>query len=166
MNIQFWNGWNFDKTNLKCEKRCFPFTRRGKKKKDLLTFFCCLWEQFSYFQMDGGFEKYDHCQSLCSRNFPILKWQEENETFKLASSPLSFGEEKNWNLTCLEFFESFSRSEIGSLTAQKEHNFFHQLKSCLTILANEIMCLKLHSSNCHKQFTTKKWKKSNNIGSC
>jgi hypothetical protein len=50
---------------------------------------------------------------------------------------------------------NLSGSEIGSLTAQKEHNFFHQLKSCLTILANEIMCPKVHSSNCHKQFTTK-----------
>jgi hypothetical protein len=50
---------------------------------------------------------------------------------------------------------NLSRSEIGSLTARKEHNFFHQLKSCLTIPANEIMCPKLHSSNCNKQFTTK-----------
>jgi hypothetical protein len=50
---------------------------------------------------------------------------------------------------------NLSWSEIGSLTAQKEHNFFHQLKSCLTILADESMCPKLHSSNCHKQFTTK-----------
>jgi hypothetical protein len=50
---------------------------------------------------------------------------------------------------------NLSRSKIGSLTAQKEHYFFHQLKSCLTILAIEIVCLKLHSSNCHKQFTTK-----------
>lgn len=78
--LEFW------KNEPQMRKEKFPIYKERGKKRDLLT--CCLWEQFSYFQMDGGFEKYDHCQSLCVRIFPILKWQEENETFKLANSPL------------------------------------------------------------------------------